>query len=100
MKHRVTIQTVSRASDGQGGFTETWNDVTDVWVSIEPVKGWERYQAQQLETPVTHKIMMRYRSLSTKDRLVYGARTFIIKEVLNVNEENRFLQIKAMEKQT
>jgi hypothetical protein len=40
---------------------------------------------------------MRYRTLTTADRLVYGSRVFIIKEVLNVNEDSRFLQIKALE---
>ncbi|HEX4611487.1 MAG TPA: head-tail adaptor protein [Urbifossiella sp.] len=46
---------------------------------------------------MTHKITMRYRTLTTADRLVYGSRVFIIKEVLNVNEDSRFLQIKALE---
>jgi head-tail adaptor len=39
MKHRVTIQNPVRASDSQGGFTETYPDGSTVWASIEPVKG-------------------------------------------------------------
>lgn len=99
MKRRVTIQTASQSSDGQGGYTETWADGDTVWASIEPMKGWERMQAQQMQTPVTHKIVMRYRAMTTKNRLKFGTRIFIIKELLNIDEESRFLQIKAMEQQ-
>ncbi len=97
LKHRMELQSLTRAADNQGGWTETWATVATVWAGIEPVKGWERYQAQQIQVPVTHKITMRYRAVTTAQRLVYGSRIFGIKEVLNVNEESRFLQIKAIE---
>lgn len=100
MKHRVTLQSISRVSDGQGGYTESWTDVADLWASIEPVKGYEKYQAMQVQTPVSHKMVIRYRSgVTTKNRILYGSRVFDIKEVLNVNEDGRFLQIKALEQQ-
>lgn len=95
---RVTIQNLSLAPDGQGGFTESWTNSSTVWCSIEPYKGWERFQAGQLATPITHKIEMRYnRSLSTTSRLKFGTRYFEVKEALNRNEENRFLDIRAVE---
>src|SRR4051794_1805977 len=100
LRFRLTVQSLSQTTDGQGGFTNTWADVADVWASLEPVKGYERYQAMQTQTPVTHKIILRYRSdVTTKHRLLYGSRVFVIKELLNVGEMNRFLQIKALEQQ-
>ena len=97
-KKRVTIQNVSRVSDGQGGYTETWVDGSTVYASIEPVKSYERYQAQQLAVPVSHKIVMRYNaSVDETSRLKYGDRVFDVKEVINVNEDGRFLSIKAIE---
>lgn len=99
-RFRMTIQTVSQSPDGQGGFTESWVDGSDVWASLEPLKGWERMQAMQMQTPVTHKIVMRYRTdIDTSARLKYGTRIFNIKEMLNIQENNRFLQIKALEQQ-
>lgn len=98
LKKRVTIQNIAREEDGQGGYTETWASAATVWASIEPVKGWERYQAAQLATPVTHKIVMRYTpAVSTASRLIYDGRVFGVKECLNRNEDNRFLDIRALE---
>lgn len=100
LKHRVTLQSLARVSDGQGGYSESWTDVSDVWVSIAPMKGYERFQAMQMQTPVTHKIVMRYRSdVTTAHRLLYGSRVFALKEVLNRDEDSRFLDIKALEQQ-
>lgn len=98
LNKRLTIQTVARVSDGQGGFTETWSDGSTVWASIEPMKAYERFQAHQMAVPVSHKIVMRYSSTVDESvRLKYGTRIFNIKEVINVDEANRFLKIKAIE---
>ncbi|AWM37028.1 Phage head-tail joining protein [Gemmata obscuriglobus] len=98
LKKRVTVQNVTRTADGQGGFTETWDDAATVWCSVEPVKAWERYQAAQLQAPVTHKIVMRYtRAVTPTSRLVYQDRIFHVKEAINRNEEGRFLDLRAVE---
>src|SRR5688572_4333984 len=95
-KHRVTIQNPSRVSDGQGGFAETYPDGDSIWCSIEPVKGWERMQAAQMQTPVTHKITVRYRTdITTASRLKFGSRIFWVREALNPGEANHFLELKA-----
>jgi SPP1 family predicted phage head-tail adaptor len=99
LRDRLTIQNVSRVSDGQGGFTETWNDGTTVWANITPMKGYEKFQAMQMQTPLTHKIAMRYTSeVTTASRLKFGTRVFEVKEVINIEERGRFLAIKALER--
>jgi SPP1 family predicted phage head-tail adaptor len=99
LKRRVTIQNSSRVGDGQGGFDETWADGATVWASIEPMKGYEKFQAMQMQTPVSHKILMRYRGdVTSASRLKYGERIFWVKEVINQDEESRFLAIKAIER--
>lgn len=98
MKQRVSIQSITQASDGQGGFTESWATDATVWAYVRPVKGYEKYQAQQVQTPVTHKITIRYRTgVTTKQRILFGSRVFNIKEVLNPDEANHFLEIIALE---
>jgi SPP1 family predicted phage head-tail adaptor len=98
MDKRVVIQSRASASDGQGGYTETWTDTATVWASIKPAKGFERYQAMKLETPVTHEVVMRYRAgITTKNRLVYDERIFDLKEVLNLDEANAYLKMMALE---
>jgi len=99
LRHRVTIQTVSRAVDGQGGFTETWVDGDSAYAGITPLKGYQRFQAMQMQTPVTHRVVTRYRAdLTTGTRLKFGTRVFWVKEVINVDEQNRFLEIRAEER--
>lgn len=99
MNKRVIIQNPVQVSDSQGGYTETFPDVATISASIEPVKAWERYQAGQMQTPVTHKLVCRYRDdITTASRLKFGTRVFWVREVINENENNRFLIIKAIER--
>lgn len=97
-KKRVTLQSISQVSDGQGGFTDTWVDTLTVWAAVEPLKAWEKMQAMQLQTPLTHKITMRYNSVATTaKRLKLGTRTMDIKSVINLNETNALLELRAVE---
>lgn len=98
MDKRVTLQSVAQASDGQGGFTDTWSSVASLWAEIEPLNGYEKLQAMQLASPVTHKVTIRYRAgVTTKDRLLYSGRVFHIKEVINVGEDGNFLRLRCVE---
>ena len=99
MKFRLAIQNSSQSSDGQGGYTESWTTADTVWASITPLKGFERFQAGQMQTPLTHKIIIRYRSdVTTATRFLYGSRVLWAKEVINIDENSRFLSIKALER--
>jgi SPP1 family predicted phage head-tail adaptor len=100
LRHSVIVQTRTQASDGQGGYTDTWADTVTLWCSIEPLKGYERYQAGQMQTPVTHKLMMRYNAnVTTDSRLKFGDRTLYVVEVIDQEERNRWLVVKAVERQ-
>ena len=98
MRHRVAIQSKVSVGDGQGGFTESWATDATVWSYLRPVKGLEKFQAGQLQTPVTHKITIRYRAgVTSKQRVLYGSRVFALKEALNPDEANLFLELTAIE---
>ena len=101
LRHRITIQQVTRTSDGQGGFTELWNNLATtptVWAKVSPVNKSERLFMQQLEYQRTHKIIIRYRSdLTTDMRISFSNRIFHIKAFTNVEERSVYLQIDAEE---
>jgi len=100
MKHRVAVQSIARVSDGQGGFTESWSTDATVWAWVRPVKGFEKFQAAQLQSPVTHKVTIRYRTgVTTKQRLLLGTRVLAIREVLDPGEGHTFLELTATEQQ-
>lgn len=98
MDRRITLQSVTRVSDSQGGYTETWANVVDVWAQLNPKKSYERFQALQYESPATHEVIMRYRSgVTNAMRFTYNSRIFHIKEVININEANVYLKLQAIE---
>lgn len=43
LKHRITIQQCTKASDGQGGFTSTWSTLVSVWSKATPQSERERF---------------------------------------------------------
>jgi SPP1 family predicted phage head-tail adaptor len=99
MRHRVTIQSKSSVSDGQGGATETWVNGATVWASITDLSGFEKFQAMQMQSPNTHKLVMRYRDdVTTASRIVFQTRVFWVKEILNPEQRSRFMIIKAIER--
>lgn len=48
LRHRVTIQQLTKVEDEGGGYAEVWTDVATVWAAIKPMRGNERYEAQQV----------------------------------------------------
>ncbi len=94
LRHRVTLQTVGETPDGGGGFTAAWTDGATVWAAIEPLRGRERLHAQQLETPVTHRVTIRHRDgVTAKMRIKFGTRILNIRAVVNPSERNRTLEL-------
>lgn len=89
LRKRVTFQSETSSSDNAGGYTLGWTTVATVWAAIEPLNGREVFTAQHLEGHVTHRVIIRYRSDITSDmRMVYGARVFNVRAVINQDERN------------
>lgn len=98
MDKRMDLLAITRTPDGQGGFTESWAAESALWASLEPASGYSKFQAQQMQNPISHSAICRYRSdVTPAKRLSYSGRTFIIKEVLNMHEANSFLKMRLLE---
>lgn len=98
LRHMITIQSLAETQDSYGNMVQVWSAFGTAWASIDPYSGYERMQSQQLVTPITHKIMMRYQAgITTKHRILFGARVFNILEALNLEERNIALKILASE---
>lgn len=98
LRKLVTIQTITRADDGAGGFTETWTDTATVRAAVAPLEGREQLEAMQtgLRQPV--RVRMRYRAgVTTAQRLVYEGRTLEIQSVVDPEERHRELVLLATE---
>ena len=109
LRHRVTLQQEVHTSDGAGGTTKTWSNISDLWAEIIPVAGAagsalnklggkEVVLGDQVQAEISHKITLRYRSGVTPDmRLVYESGIFNIRYVAITNEIHQQLELLVQE---
>lgn len=98
LRRRVTLQELVKTDDGYGGTIETWQDITTIWAAIEPLRGNERYTAQQVQSELSHKVTIRYRTgIKPQMRLLYKDRIFEIEAVLDVEERHQWLELLCSE---
>lgn len=98
LRHRVTIQQLVKTDDGYGGIVEAWQDVATVWAAVEPLRGSERYRAQQVQAELGHKVTMRYRAgIKPQMRLLYNGRVLEVEAVIDVEEHHRWLELLCSE---
>lgn len=98
MTRRIVLRTVTRSSDGAGGFTETPVDSAPTWAYIRPLEGDERIQAMQAGMTRPHEFVLRYRAgLTGATRIVYDSRVFDVRSVVDTDEEHVELVILADE---
>jgi len=100
LRHRIIIQSLSLAGDGQGGQVETWATFATVWAKVEPVSAKERFFSDQMQYQRSHKITIRHLDNVTNTmRVSFDGRIFQIKGVRRPDERKFFLFIDAEENQ-
>lgn len=101
LRHRMALQSPRENRGAGGDYGDPWASpiaLGTISAQITPVSGYERLKSAQLESPVTHRIVTRYRSdITHKCRLVYESRIFNIRAVIDPTERKRWLEIKAEE---
>lgn len=94
----MTVHRATTTNNDAGERVRAYAAVETRWGAIEPLRGQERYAAQQVQPNVTHRIRLRFGSTVTaKDKIVHAGRTFEIEAVLNTREGNRQLELLCME---
>lgn len=94
LRHRVTLQTLTRTDDEGGGYTEAWANAATVWAAVEPLEGYERLRAMQVSPTLSHRIRMRYRAgVTSAQRIRYAGRAFGISAVIDPGERHRELHL-------
>lgn len=94
LRHRLSLQQEVQTADGAGGYIRTWQTLADLWAEFQAVTGKEILIAGKLQSEVSHKITIRYRTGVTAGmRLVYDSRIFDIKAVVNKQENDEVLEL-------
>jgi len=98
LRHRLTIESPQRLSDGAGGATVTWAPVASVWAHINPVSAREFTSAEQRAEKVTHTITLRFRNdIDATMRLIGEGRIFNIEAIINEAERDQWLVCSCVE---
>lgn len=105
LRHRLTIQTASTGRDSFGaGDQGPWIDDKTIWGGIWPLSGNEYFNSQQVKSNVSHKLRIRYTTLSngsritSKNRIKYNSdRYFNIISIINPDERNIYLDLMCNE---
>lgn len=100
LRHRLTLEELSRVADEGGGFTEDWVTVATLFADLRPIGGDERYEADRLAGRVTHEVSLRYRAgVVPAMRFRKGTRIFHIVTVIDVDERRRWLNCLCEERE-
>lgn len=97
MSKRITIKQLTTGQNEYGEPSTTWNTVKTVWASIEPLSGKAFWEAEAVQSEITHKIITRASGITPDMKIYYGARIFDIDSVINENEQGAKYIIMAKE---
>ena len=98
MRIPIKLLAFELSQDGQGGGEQSWINVADIFVHIEPFNSASRERAHYDDQIITHRITMRYREDITLDhKLQRNARTFAIRGFHDLDETKRYLVCKCEE---
>ena len=98
LRHRVTIQSPVVAVNGYGERITTWSTVATVGAAVEPLRGREFFDAEQVQAEISHRVIMRYRTgMESTMRLLHLTRVLHIETIIDVDERHRELQLMCRE---
>lgn len=86
-RHYVIIQENTSTTDGDGGFTDSWKDVSTVAAAIYPIFAKQVFQYRSINIQASHIIKMRGEiTINEGNRIKFGIRIFQILFIENVQE--------------
>jgi SPP1 family predicted phage head-tail adaptor len=97
LNKKIIIQTESGAADSFGQPEGTWSNTVTVWAAIITTGGREFYAAQKLNAETVAVFKIRYRAVTTTNRIKYGTRIFQILSIADPEEKHCELLISAKE---
>lgn len=99
--HPMTLQvkTPPATRNAAGEATPNWTDTgATVWAAMDAASGRDLYAGEQVKVEVTHKIVVNYPGIAAKtNRFVYGARTFDINWIKDIEERGEWFELLCKE---
>ena len=103
LKHRITIDQCTKASDGQGGFTSAWSTLVSVWSKATPQSERERFYRGENQHTQGYTFTIRQNQAvtvpATRDsdniRIVHRNEYYRITGISRRNDDLDFYDLKA-----
>lgn len=98
LRNLITIERQAEVSNDSGGQDIVWSTHKSMKAKVSPKSGRERVYGMQLESPLTHAIIIRYTDdILTDDRVNFNGRLMQIRAVRNIEEMNRWIELSCEE---
>lgn len=82
LKHWVTLQEKITAQNTYGEQETNWETVAQFWASVAPLSARELMLSQQIQSDVSARIVMRYRSdITAAMRILHNGKVYNIRGV-------------------
>jgi len=99
MRHLASVQAPTEIIAATGEVTKTWVEVSQPYMSLEPLSAREQLAMDRMDATVTHRIgMWANADLKMNHRIVLGTRAFYITSIVE-SEDTMTIEIMAEEKQ-
>lgn len=100
-RHRVTFERATKTQDAFGEPDNTWASLCTSWAMVQPLKGRERFSANEVQADVDTRIVTRARTelaaLSPGDRATWSGHTYDIRSVIHRDHRRHELEILCTE---
>ena len=97
MRQRIALQ-AKTITKSEGIPLESWTTVAIVWAAVSDISGKEYFQAGAMQSEVTTRIKIRYRTgITPSMRVLYGSRVFQILSVIDKDERHRVIELMCKE---
>ena len=96
-KHPITIERVEKVKDEDNRLIEQWTTLCNARAKILWTRGNEYSEnyGTNSEVEATFYIRYNYKDITSRDRLIYKDEAYDIIYINNVQENNRYYEIKA-----
>ena len=100
MRHKVELQSATASQNECGEESKVWNTDEYVFAQVEPLRGQQLLEYQQINAELTHRIIIRYTANATaENRIKWGSRIFDISAPpRNIEERNIYQELLCKEK--
>jgi SPP1 family predicted phage head-tail adaptor len=98
MRERVTFESLSTTSDGQGGVVESWVTYWTCWCAIKMSRGFEENFANKIRVVYDRDLYIRRKDgLDTTMRVLFKGKYWQVKKIEYIDEEQFYQKISVVE---